>query len=925
MARRTITGITVADENKRAKFVKEGITIDGKKHRLLSIPLGTRVVLKTTSKFIRTYSIDETYEEFKDKIKWIYGTRDENSGEWEYISWEGKKWFPIEINNEQVFDYADEPLVAIKCLDPDRVGKLYWLEAFINAPEFPEAASPKGIFVVFNDAPFIKKGCFSRKSYCDFTKEEQNNIPVINYGEPINLFLRTYKLADPSLGYHNYGVFKVTVYSTKTGTAVSEEQTYIQESDADPETFLATTRISLLVDKDWREKVGHEENTEESFYVEVKPFIAENKNAQKKDAYYESLKNIDFRLPTDEELEAARKSGSLDKRSIEMEAADKDIVLVTYKTAGNIWNATEIDNKRIAKNAEYTETALGTYSSKKEHYFRVPYSTNSEIIQDRNNKVSDQMVSIKDTEYECAPNDYSCKFTEISIKDPDRTEEVIIFQEIGDGSVDDSTHIPFDIIAGDKEKKELTISLCDLEHAGSPVECLKIGRHHENAEAVWGMDEAIRQIQWLKEDDVDIKENILTLKLMYHYNKTYDTRAQKWLGDALGRPLNKIVDYGWVIRYLDIWNVEKQSYFIPVSTCRYPNQKLHIECWPDVEWYVNFKFNTDKPVYVKQSKEYKSRPWDTSVDKFKRGAEYGRERSQMKNRASYLLGVDMGIILNGTKLNIVLSNDHPIFRMANFTLMAYEKLNELLQCDLSKTKMNEAANSSMTKRTKRSLPLRIELKRPAFSAGVRARYAVSTTTPQAMGWFIEGVFKASPLFAAEGRLDLLFFAKFIPVAGQVIEGIQKVVDGVNLLTFGAVEIDYYIDLVVGTAVDLSIEDLGYHSVDKWQGPGINLKQSFEIGLEAGGSVTVDMFDVQGIGMIHGSGMAKFSVNIAYNDRDQSCPAQFDFEGLEALVYVRFSIKRKKGKKGGGNTPDATPTKVPVLSEVKGPKIELFKF
>src|SRR5680860_322666 len=208
MGRRVITGIEIASDGTDAKFLENHTSIDGKQNRLLSIPLGTGVLLRTTSRFVRSQSIYETQEEFKDNIKWIYGTRHENKDDWDYLSWKDPKAFPIEVSDQFIYDYADEPLVKVRSVDPRMLGKIYWLEAFLNAPEFPEAVVPKGIFIIFEDVPFIKNACFTKKAFCDFKKEDLESIPLTQYGSSVNLFMKTYKMADPSLGYHNYGVFK---------------------------------------------------------------------------------------------------------------------------------------------------------------------------------------------------------------------------------------------------------------------------------------------------------------------------------------------------------------------------------------------------------------------------------------------------------------------------------------------------------------------------------------------------------------------------------------------------------------------------------------------------------------------------------------------------------------------------------------------
>ncbi len=881
--------------------LQEGVSINGKPHKLLKIKLGFEAHMEIEVFFT---SIMATTE-IRNKAKWIWAIQDDTTKEWTLNGWTDPKDIPIEINGEMTTQYADSPRVLMTTTEEHCLGNLYWLEAFVHYPEMPNASIPKGVYVTFEDSPMLKKACFSDIGFCNFTAKELQYIPVTQYGKTINLFLSTYKLPDPNLRHHNYGSFKVTIFSKKTGEAVSEEELHEQNAEG-VDSFLGTTKISIVVSEEWRTKIDHKEKTEEEFYAEITPIFNENKNATlaSKGTPYRPMMGINR-----ERFESA-------------EAPNDDDILISYYqpkrlTLGSSYTAARVNSKRT----EYEETELDTDASI--NTFKVIYNTGKEILRERSNKVGNQIASVLDTKHECIPADYECKFTAISLKDPDRKEAIYLLKENDDGTVNDTTELPVTVIAGDEKKKEVTITLEELSHAATPVECLKIERYHEDAEAVWGMTKALEQLQWIEEKDVNINENVLKLALKYHFIKSYDARSARWLGDTAGNAVDSVLDFGWILKYLDLWNTQPQSYFVPVSTCRYPNQKIKIDVYPDVEWYVNFKFNSSRPAYVKQDRNYKSRSWDKSTDKFKRGAAYGRERSLMRASAPYSLEVAMGISFDGKKQDITFSNEHPIFRLVNYTLKAYEGLNELLQSDQTKAALPQASASKMSKRVNRGLPLRIEVHRPSFSAGVYCRYEESKQQPNQIGWFVEGVFSAAPLLSAEGRLDLLFFAQFIPVAGQFIAALNRIIKGIEILSFGAINIDYYIDLVVGAAVNLEVKPMAYHSIDGLEGPGISVESTFEIGLEAGGSVTVDMFDIEGQGKIHAEGKAKFKAYISYNNRSKECPAQFDFEGLEALIYIRFSAKRNKGKKGEDE--NDTPHKIPLLSGVEGPKIELFKF
>jgi hypothetical protein len=66
---------------------------------------------------------------------------------------------------------------------------------------------------------------------------------------------------------------------------------------------------------------------------------------------------------------------------------------------------------------------------------------------------------------------------------------------------------------------------------------------------------------------------------------------------------------------------------------------------------------------------------------------------------------------------------------------------------------------------------------------------------------------------------------------------------------------------------------------------------------------------------------------SYNDTERSCPAQFNFEGLDALVYIRFSVEIDEEKERNPNKEEEEeekPHKIPLLGKITGPKFELFK-
>ncbi|MGS2737974.1 hypothetical protein [Sinomicrobium sp. M5D2P17] len=813
---------------------------------------------------------------------------------------------------------------------------MYWLEAFVYQAEYPESSNPKGIYVIFTDDPEVMQAGFDAAEHKVFPKTEvySGERDIVRYGETIPLYLETHRLPDLTLDYHNYGLFEITVFAAKNNQAVSDTLTYRQASKSDPVTFNGLTKLNIPVMEEWRDKVGHKPNTQEEFYAELQPYMEFNPNAVEGEKTNEELP---VGVLTNEAL-TKMKYG--EKVGTEIQAPNDQMVLVSYNRANPRDFALPDQSFNIADQLNKGALMLASAYRKKEigdtirttNTFLVPWDTFADILDRRKTKVGDKMAAILDRSFE-APKFEFCKYTAINLKVGDK-DVVPVFAEIEDKGVQDKTNLIYGVIAGDNKAETVAITLDNLSHAGTPVQCLEIGgREHASIEDVIRIKDDATE-QWLEEGEKSegnqsLRSNYkftdkgIELYLKYPYNRSYDTRAEEWLGNTLGEWTDELINLAWIVRYLFLWENDTQSYYVPIHTCRYPDQVVKLQVYPDVEWYVNFKFNTDRPVYVKQDKNYKSREYHTGKDKQKAGLKYGRERALMKKSSAYTLDVVVGIKVNGKSYDVTFNNKQPIFRTINFCLEAYEALNKLLMSDESKESLPAAKSSKMGARVGRGMPVRIEVHRPAFSGGIWCKYTPSKTQQEAIGWYLKLAFKSEPFLSAEGRLDLLFFAQALPVAGQFITALNRIIDGINLLTFGAVNIEYYIDIVVYTAANIEVKPVAYHSIDGWEGPGIAIEAVFEIGLEAGGSVKIDAFNIEGQGKIHAEGKAKFKAYAAYSDRERSCPADFDFEGLEALVFIRFELNRSDKNSRNPKREDK-PHKIPLLSGVKGPKIELFK-
>ncbi|MCR1026320.1 hypothetical protein NQT66_15970 [Cellulophaga baltica] len=652
-------------------------------------------------------------------------------------------------------------------------------------PEFQKVQNPKGVYIMFEDAPFLKRACFSLKKYNYFKEKDYDDKPLTKYGKSVYLFIQSYKLSDPSKNYHNYGAFKITVFSVKTKEAVSEEIVYEQDSKFDSKSFITTTRAEIFINEDWREKVGHTEGELESYYAEILPVMMENKNTV-------SSLNKDLVKKKKEE----GKSKSIEVEVIE--APNNQMVLVSYSKSDDYFFTDSKTNKNKKEKSEYTETTLKKFTT--EHFFKVSYRKTDEILVARNQKVADQMVSINDIDHSCIPNDYSCKFTDIEITEPGRVETLAVLSESDTGTIKDYTSKLIGIVAKGDSKKKVTITLKNLTHSGSenPVECLEIGRLHDNSKTVFGLTDELARSQSLAENDVTIGVDYADLHLKYFYNKAFNSQMQEWLKTkgAIGKWASEFIDHLWIYKYFLLREEQAQVYFLPISTCRYPSQKVMLNVYPQINWVVTFSLGLTDDTYEldwrKDLSDEKKKLIEDKKATIKKGQDYlkpfdikkplsteEKEKEELLNK--YNLSLSLKASYDTTTVNFTPSFKGKVTEVILKILQAKQFIDEITgnsktedeQKELYKKRKKELGDKFKKKRWFKKLsvlPITIKVENPKFSTGFAwGREALPTTTgfgaPISYNIFV----KADPLFQISGSLDLITCAEFIPVAGQVIK------------------------------------------------------------------------------------------------------------------------------------------------------------
>lgn len=528
--------------------------------------------------------------------------------------------------------------------------------------------------------------------------------------------------------------------------------------------------------------------------------------------------------------------------------------------------------------------------------FSVKYQSTAMILEEFEKIKTQQIQYIGDIEYQVKEFD-PCGFKRIKIIENDR--KLYLFDEDKEHTTKiDETAGSFAIIAGDSPK-EVYILLEELQDANSHL-CTGVllpdGEKHNSWDKIFQMgtvlsassskenshnkialyqekdqdsdplkstevilDSALAQQLVLGENYFQAGDNGIKLLLAYKYNKTYDNKIldylaidQKWIkygqwGDALANI--------WVLRYLLLLIKGKklhQTYYVPISTCRYPNQIVKIHLFPDMKWVINFNYNIKEPLYYNESPtqlEYYDRrenEFDDLSGNIKRAELVSLKKrigsAYHNQKSGFALSVDCEV--NG-KSTIHLSKIFAEKYKKNFKIIfdILDFLDDKLGVSVAKKEDEKQSKENINynkRKGLRDLPVSFELMPPSLGIGVGIGYA--PTAQNIMGWGLEGRIIANPLIGAKVRLDLLALGSKIKPWGAILDALDLAVWAAESLSNGRLEVDYKIEIVFESQINLVGKKIGEDPKTKepiYEKYG-NIKYNFTDG------GTIGDFNVQGI-------------------------------------------------------------------------------
>jgi hypothetical protein len=368
---------------------------------------------------------------------------------------------------------------------------------------------------------------------------------------------------------------------------------------------------------------------------------------------------------------------------------------------------------------------------------------------------------------------------------------------------------------------------------------------------------SVAAVQGLSASDYKIDKDSITLDLGFVYNKVYENRIGAYLAtqEAFeGGAISKNVKNIWVVRYLlKLINKEQiyQTYFVPVTTCRYPNQIAKINVYPDMKWVFNFNYNIKTPIYYKPTASLVEHYADSYEGKTK--TSNSNTRLDIRNqvfdnlgqleegrKTTFTLGVECEVSGEDDVISLSKEMGEKYRKMLSPLLWIVNKLDNDLGVTAARTENNTlraAGNKGILARLQK-LPMSFTLEAPNIGVGLGIGFAGSQSSR--ISYELEGRLVADPLIGANVKLDILALGSKLKPWGLILDALDLASWAANFFSGGRIELDYKIEVrfkaqikLVGkkTGADPKTKEATYEGFANAKYNFVDKKLKFDGGLE----------------------------------------------------------------------------------------------
>ena len=286
--------------------------------------------------------------------------------------------------------------------------------------------------------------------------------------------------------------------------------------------------------------------------------------------------------------------------------------------------------------------------------------------------------------------------------------------------------------------------------------------------------------------------NKIVLMLQYIFNKTLFEGNKYNVAPDVANLL-------WLFNYFILKEDMAQTYFLPISTCRYPNQIAKIKVFPNVSWAINFNYGMKNPLYYR----------DTWVEMRQHRVSDAVNKAQASDIDGYDGTVETKFSLsveakwNGTetaKLDQKLAENLKLF------VGRFIKIKKFVDNVTGKDRGNSTSGMSagIMARVRRT-PLSIEVLSPQISVGTGWEYKFGRKEKGEDNILVPTiglVAKADPFIGAEATIDLIAWGKKLHPAAQAV------ITALDLLAYAAdaevrFDLKFYGKLIIQGNIEFS--------------------------------------------------------------------------------------------------------------------------
>ena len=734
-------------------------------------------------------------------------------------------------------------------------GTIYYYEPFLKTPTFNS-----GFYIATVYEPMLFSAYFA--TYKDEFKypNEDNKSNIHTYKGVIRLFISTHLIPDYTVAYHNFALFEVDIFDAKGDKKMTEEPLrYFQKTHSGKFSVNTLTELEFEIDEKWRDASNHEatKNLPKTFYAKIKTTIYSNKDANPSS---DVIKKIDSRkILSDTSGGENTYFARRDKFAGVAPNLEQVAIKVNKEDLVKGWFGDIIKDETKKNASNYTKTELkvyntlnGTVLTNQKVSFDVRYDLMDVILEKYEAEKNNMMVVVGDTKY-TQKGIEPCKFSSIEVSQKGR-KPVVIFdeeQKVGKALVD-KTQFGIGIIAGIK-KEIVTITAKGLAtEFNSDAECLGITKKiiiakgavkaidtkhesiqefkHSSIEKIFTMEQAYilfpyklgnpnapatntKGNETLRVDgqhlEYELGVNSIDLKLAYIFNKNYDDRVLNFLAHKT-KSLKGYKNFknAWVINYLiKFIKGEKlyQSYFVPVTTCRYPNQTVHLAVYPDMKWILNFNYNIKTPLYYKASTPLESYYANFNEGKYATTSNSNKRKDilnkEIENELQTFVGrkTDFGLYVEceidgSNKIKFGKDFAEKFRNMLAPLMWIVDTLDSDIGVSKAKAeqkRLKKIAPKGLLARFNK-LPMSFELTAPNIGVGVGIGYG--ETKDYKVDYELEGRVLMDPIIGADIKLDILALGSKFKPWGAIIDALDIASWLANTLSSGKLEINYELSI-----------------------------------------------------------------------------------------------------------------------------------